>query len=583
MTPRVRQVRRLAVGVILAAATVLSGCAGVPTSSSPQIVQSVQVQPAPQPGITPNEGADPRAIVAGFLDNNASEDQHHSAAKAFLTAEAKNRWTDSTQTQVFDSLQIGNFDSSAATVTVTGHLIGTIDQIGAYSPSLPGDGQGVRGTTVTLPIGLKKQAAGQWRIDTLPNGLLITSTQFAQFYTQYFVYFYDQAQLHLVPDPRYTTLRDSGSLATWLMTQLVGQQPSSLSTALPSIPNASQIKVDLGAVLKVDLPGAGQLDSPTQDRMAAQIAVTLDQIAEGTQMTITDGGRALTIPQVGGDRFTAAELNDALSPANTEPALYYISRGGVYDSNGKPLAGGIGSGQYRLDSVALATFVSTPQLLVAGTSGSSSSSRLLIGQTGGGLKPTSVTGALSRPAWAPNNDEVWVGDGKKIFRVGSDRKASQVQIAAENGTVAGQIVALRFSPEGARIALVVKADDGTSQVWVGDVVRSADSVRVSGLSAISPLGIAVTDVAWNDSFKLFAIGHEISSDEGGVFEVQCDGSLWLPRGIGNLPQDPDSISVAENVVASVSAGGTVWVQHAGTWVSPTGGSTTYGSNPVYLE
>ncbi|MGH8960936.1 MAG: LpqB family beta-propeller domain-containing protein [Jatrophihabitantaceae bacterium] len=576
--------RWLVLGVLVVVATVLSGCAGIPTSSKPQVVQSLQLQPQPPQGITPLAGADPRSIVAGFLDNNASDDAHHSAARAFLTPEAKARWSDSTQTQVFDALQIGNFDSG--TINVTGHLIGTIDPSGAYSPSLPGEGDGVRGTSVPLPFTLTK-VEGQWRIDSLPSGLLITSAQFSQFYTQEFVYYYDQAETHLVPDPRWTALRDPDLLATWLMTQLLVQPRSSLSTALPSIPNASQVKVSLTPVLTVDVPGASQLDSATRNRMAQQVAVTLDQAAPNSQISITDGGRGVSIPQVGGDRFTAAQFSTAVLPANRVPALYFIAKGGVVDANGKALPGGIGSGQYGLHSVALASYVSTPQLLVAGTSGPPDSARLLVGQTGGQLKPTGVKGPLSRPAWLPNSDEVWVGDGKTIYRLVLGGKAVPVPFTAQTGTVGGQVIALRFSPEGGRVALVIKADDGTSQIWVGDVVRSSDSVRVSGLSAISPLGIAITDVAWNDPFTLFAIGHEISSNEGGVFDVQCDGALWLARGIGNLPQAPDSITVAENVVASVSAGGTVWVQQTGgSWASPTSGSTTYGAsgtNPVYLE
>jgi hypothetical protein len=593
---RLRSRRRLAVGVAVATAAVLSACAGVPRSSSPQVVQSVvQQQQAPQ-GVSPVPGADPRTIVQGFLSDNASDDLNHSAAKSFLTNEAKNRWQDNAQTQIIDSPQIGNLDGNK--VTVTGRLVGTIDPSGMYSPSLPGDGQGGSGTLVSVPIGLQsvdpssaatdctvtpRPDSCQWRIDSLPSGLVIDTDQFRSYYTQYFVYFYDQAQQVLVPEPRYTVLRDPTALATWLMGQLIGQPGSALTTDLPSIPNPDQLKVDLGSVLRMDIPGASQLDAPTQYRMAQQIAITLDQVVNGTTMAITDGGRPVAISQLGGSQFTAAEFPAASTPDSSVPALYYISRGGVVDAQGKALSGGIGSGQYGFTSVALATAAGSTQLLVAGTSGRKSSSTLLVGQAGGDLRTTGITGALSRPAWVPNHDEVWVGDGARVFRSTSTGKSSQVALTAQSGTIAGRIIALRFSPEGARVALVIKADDGTSQVWIGDVVRSAASVLVSGLVAISPLGIAITDVAWNDPFKLFAIGRDISSGEGGVFEVQCDGSLWVPRGIGNLPQNPDSITGAERVVAAVSAGGTVWVQQTGGWASPSGGGTAYGTNPVYVE
>jgi hypothetical protein len=131
---------------------------------------------------------------------------------------------------------------------------------------------------------------------------------------------------------------------------------------------------------------------------------------------------------------------------------------------------------------------------------------------------------------------------------------------------------------------VITASDGTAQVWVGSVVRNQAQVRVDSLEQITPQGIAIKDVAWNDSLKLFVIGRAVSSGDTNIFEVQVDGSLWTPRNITNLPQAPDSITVAENQVAWVSAGTTVWVQSAGSWANPgPGNGQTNGVNPVYLE
>jgi hypothetical protein len=566
--------------LIAAAVVVLAGCSGVPSTSSPQVVKSVAVQqPPPGAGVVPVPGADPRAIVSGFLANNASDDLHHAGARAFLTPEEKNRWSETPQTTVVDSPQIGNFGNG--TVTVTGHVVGTMDQNGTYSPSLQGTGGGAGGAPFTMSVGLKR-VDNQWRIDTVPNGLVISAAQFAQSYQQRVVYFYDVAEERVVPEPRYTTQTDPTALANWLLAQLVIQPGPSLSTALPSLPNASQVRVDLGSALRVEIPGAAQLDPATRDHMAAQLALTLDQAAPGIDMEVTDGGTPVQIRRVGGPVFSAEEFADLLNPANTVPDLYYIRDGGVVGGNGTPLAGPIGDGTYGLQSAALATTITSSHLLVAGVSGSGDDARLLVGQTGGTLHRTAVHGALSRPAWMPNADEVWVGDGSRVYRVTANGTTQSVQLASASGSLTGTVRALRFSPEGARVALVVGAEDGTSQVLIGTIVRTPTSVRVADLTPISPMGIAVTDVAWNDELKLFAIGHDVRTLDAGVFEVQCDGSLWTDRGTINLPGAPDSITVAENVVAAVSVGQTVWVQRAGSWISPNG-ATTVGSNPVYQE
>ncbi len=68
-----------------------------------------------------------------------------------------------------------------------------------------------------------------------------------------------------------------------------------------------------------------------------------------------------------------------------------------------------------------------------------------------------------------------------------------------------------------------------------------------------------------------------------MYEVQVDGSLWTARtGTEDLPGAPDSITVAENVPAWVSVGGTVWTQAGGSWTSPNGGATE-STDPVYGE
>jgi hypothetical protein len=115
------------------------------------------------------------------------------------------------------------------------------------------------------------------------------------------------------------------------------------------------------------------------------------------------------------------------------------------------------------------------------------------------------------------------------------------------------------------------------------VIRSSGQVQVDNLEAITPIGVLLTDVAWNDELKLFVTGR-YTTGEASVFEVQVDGSLWTPRAITGLPEAPDSITVAANVPAWVSAGGTVWTQRGSSWISPSAAANeTDGTKPVYLE
>jgi hypothetical protein len=171
--------------------------------------------------------------------------------------------------------------------------------------------------------------------------------------------------------------------------------------------------------------------------------------------------------------------------------------------------------------------------------------------------------------------------GSDLERVTGVGSAHTVPLDGPGGKANGQVTAVRLSPDGTRVAVVLTTA-ASSQIYVGYIVRSADGVRVDNLVPISPQGVWVTDVAWNDQLKLFSIGRDLITDEDGVYEVQCDGSLWTPRGNSGLPGAPDSVTAAAFSEAVVSSGDAVLQQQGATWEGLLG-TQTPGTNPVYLE
>jgi Lipoprotein LpqB beta-propeller domain len=575
--------RRRLIPVLCVAVALLTACTGVPKSSSPQVVRPVNVGTPTSPTVnTPALNADARTMVVDFLSANALVDDNHATARGFLTADATSRWSDDT-VSVVDSLQVGNPRDGA--VTARGRKLGTVSAAGIYTPVLEGDGTG----GVVEPFSFRmKKVRGQWRIDALASGLILKSGEFQTLYQQRKIFFYDRTEKHLVPDPRFTALTDPGRLAKWLLGQLIaGPRPQLQAAWTPELPAQSdprQVSVVLGSPTTIEVPGASRLAPGTRDRLAAQLALTLDQVVPRSRMSILDNGQRVSV-SLAGTEFTASEFGATVSPANIAPALFYIRSGAVVDAAGRPLRGELGTGQDDLSSVALASQPGSEDLLAAGTSGPVTNARLLVGTEDTGLHETDLRGYLSRPTWAPNLDEVWIGDGSQVIRVTGNAAPAEVPVSG-TGPVTGRVKALRFSPEGSRVAMVLAARDGESaQVWVGSVVRTPGQaqVRIDSLEPITPQGIAVTDVAWNDQLKLFVIGRVLSgASENTVYEVQVDGSLWTPRQVVNLPGPPDSITVSENVPAWVSVDGTMWTQTGGSWSSP-GDKTTPGDNPTYLE
>ena len=66
---------------------VLAGCAGVPSSSSPQAIGTVD-RPAPPSLPKPTAGMDPDILLREFLKATADPANRHLAARQFLTESA---------------------------------------------------------------------------------------------------------------------------------------------------------------------------------------------------------------------------------------------------------------------------------------------------------------------------------------------------------------------------------------------------------------------------------------------------------------------------------------------------------------
>lgn len=574
--------RRAAGLVTVAAAVALAGCTGVPLSSAPQTVGSVRLgQQSPGQSITPSPNASPRELVSEFLEANAADPGR--SARLFLTKQASSGWRTDTATIVTD-LVPGTYSPRTRTVTVVGRSFGTLNAAGIYKPALDGDGTGGERQTFQFEVA---RVDGHYRINQLDPGLLLTDQQFADNYTRHSLYFYDEARQYLVPDPRYSDLDDTVLLSNWLLAQLAaGPRPelqNAVTSNFPAQGDATNNKITPGTPTKVEVPGAGQLDGQARRRLATQLSQTLSDPLAGGSMTITDGHTPITVPDVG-TTFSPSTFASAATRPTPAPTLYYLSSGRVYDQDARRLPGPLGRGTDFLTSIAVGGPVGSGTPAVAAVEGSGAQRRLLVGNQIVGLRPTTLRGALTRPAFAPGLREVWIGSGSRIYRVlidGTTGRVSPVPIL--QAPAAAPILALRLSPDGARVALVLGRGPGQTggQLVIGSVERTPGQVRIDQLTPISPQLTSITDVAWLNSVRLFAIGRLTRSSDPLTFDTGVDGSDWTAHPLG-LSTAADSVTVTAGASAWVSAGGFVWRQGIGQWVAPTGGQTP-GTNPIYVE
>lgn len=564
----------------------LAACSGVPGSSAPQTVKALDTGGvASSPAKPPHLDGDPRQIVVSFLEQSATNAATRTSASAYLTSAANSRWSDATATVIANEPTISTFDTRNHTVTVYGRVLGQLTADGIYTPSLQGGGQG--GDRQPFVFHLVQLKNSQWRIDRLHSGLLLSDEQFRIHYRQQVLYFYGLDEDSLIPDVRWSAQEDRTQLAEALLGELAAGPRQSLASAvnadtLPPHIDPAQIKVQLGSPTLIEIPGSNQLDGGVLDRLAAQVSLTLVEALSGRQISITDGSVRVQIPAVGGDTFSAADFTSLTGPPTPASQVYYLTAGRVRDDTGRLLPGALGDGTYYLNSFSIAQPRPDGPLYAAGVTGSGGRQRLEVGPVGSRLRRTAVQGTLSRPAFAPARAEVWIGAGAKLYRVdvdGARPRVTRVPILSAGGA----IIAVRFSPDGSRIAIVIGGASGGAQLFVGAVVRGAGRVRVDALQQISPVGVVITDVAWLEPFKLFAIGYLAGSEDSRTFEAGADGTDWTNSTIGNLPAPPDSVTAATSSNVWVSADGYLWKLSGTSWVSAGSTGQTVGTAPVYLE
>jgi hypothetical protein len=194
--------------------------------------------------------------------------------------------------------------------------------------------------------------------------------------------------------------------------------------------------------------------------------------------------------------------------------------------------------------------------------------------------------ATSRPEWRPFAEDVWFGTGRYgIYRATSDGPVQPVSITSQVGIVpSASITAVRFSPDGTRIALVTRGAEDTGTAWIGSLVTSGPDVRIDSLEPVTPPALAVLDLAWADSVKLQLVAAAPGA-EAQLWEVNSDGSR-LDTVVANigLPGPPTAITAAQGQPTVVEAGGSIWLlpKDSSTWTSIFGSSTqVLGRNPIY--
>lgn len=557
------RMRRLTVLVAVVAVVLspLTACASLPESSAPEALGTLNREPTPEGPPPPVANRDPDLLLRDFLQATADPANRHLAARQYMTPAASTQWDDAAGTVIVekpDTLRESR-SGDKATYKIRARKVGELAADGGYRPS---DDIVIVENKIELT-----KVDGEWRIDELPDGVVMDSTAFFKSYRRYALYFIDPSGNTTIPDLRWISV-PKGQLTQRLLSSLLeGPQPALASvlrnelaapvalrgTITKANGDPEEVGIGLGGV-KIDFAGASALNPRERELLAAQVVLTLSGAdILGPYMLLADG-KPLD------ERFAAngwsvadvQQFNPGTSTRN-QAGLHALRGGGlvqVTDSGGSaPTPGYFG----RVNNLQSAALSPDGQLVAAvaeaGRPAGEPSRALMVGTYGGNAFPVAEGFTITRPSWTADGGAAWaVLDGGRVIRAVHDRATGNVSVqdvdisaltAASSATAPRlPITELRISRSGVRAAMIA---DG--KVYVAVVVPQPDG-KLSLTSAI-PVGVglstAAVSVDWLDADTII-IAREGNVDP--VSTVSVDGSEPTPLTAQNLTAPVRSVSAS---------------------------------------
>ncbi|WP_405545004.1 LpqB family beta-propeller domain-containing protein [Streptomyces phaeochromogenes] len=549
---RRRPVRLVTYGVC--GAVLLTGCASMPDGGDLRGVEASQ-RPDPQVRVfamPPRENAQPEEIVQGFLEALTSDDPGFETARKYLTGEASKEWRPNQSTTVLaDGPNTAAEHSGSREATgdyvysLTGTRVAKVDSQFAYEPAA-----GTYNELVHLAKYKEKDGSRQWRIDELPQGLVMGKSDFQRNYLSVNKYYFasntsgrSDDQLGAVADPVY--VREQVDPVTQMVRSVLKGPTSWLKPVVrSSFPTGTALKKGVKTLAPDD---QNRLTVPLNDKadrigqsvcteMAAQLLFTLEDLTptgiDEVVLQRSDGTQSCAL------RASKAEIYVAHGPAKRAEYEYFIdgekrlvriaSTGSEQEP--EPVPGALGDGDKALRSAA----VSRDEDTAAGVSLDGRS--LYVGSlaSGGSLgepvlrsKAKSEDDGLTTPSWDASGD-LWVADrDPKSCKLLLLTKGAGEPLVVTTPGLEGRIEAVRVAADGVRIALIVRKDDRTT-LLLGRIERQngsdgKPSVSIHELRSVAPQLEEVTAMSWAGDSRLVVVGREARVVQQ-IQYVQVDGS-----------------------------------------------------------
>lgn len=518
---RMRRTRVARALVAAAACVLLAGCVRMPTEG-PVVEPQVPADSEKPPGISfdprpPRPGETQEDIVAGFLEAMKATPISLTVARQFLSRTAAEAWAPEKGIITYNEL---GTPTGASAVQIPMSDVNLYDDRGAWQRT-----RASRDLDLSLV-----QEDGEWRIDQVPDALVVPDSWFEDWYQRVSLYYFDPTSEVLVPEPVYVPRGDqfASSLVRGLLAQPTGESVDVARTWFPAGTTTRPVVITRAGIAEVSLSGdPDAIDTDTAQRMLTQLAWTLRQDLSIRAVQLTVGDRLITFgsssTQVGLD---VGSRYDPSGPGSSRE-LYALDRGkvvagdiGAFDETLGPL----GQGAYLLRSLG----VTLTGGRVAGVSRDGTQLLTAPTETPDGVVTAPVIGAvdLATPCF-DYRDRTWVLD-----RAGGRARVILVvdgvaELEPVPGLTGRNVTKLLVSRDGTRLVAVVRGPQADR--IVATQVRHDASGDVLGFTRLRTLPLPaegstrVRDIAWASPTTVSVLS-DINADFSQVRTISVDGA-----------------------------------------------------------
>jgi hypothetical protein len=535
--------RRPVAAAIAVAALLLAGCAEIPTSGAVHVGGplsavgglgdvDVRVQPPQaQPGMSPTD------VVLGFLRAVVNNDGNYEIARSYLSTHAAQSWNATTITTYDD----GSVEISAPRRSGRGRTVqlqvarrGFVDARGEFTPS-----------TGTLHASLRLvRQRREWRIDSLPDGALLSTSDAQRALRLATLYYVDRTHTSLVPEQ------------VFLRPQAIGFTTATVRALPRGVNLLGNVAVGQDGTAEVNLSAGLRQAAPAQVReLSAQVVWTVLQDSQIAAVRLLADGTPLPgLPTVQ-TRATWSAYDPA--PVEDLPAFYAGVDGWRSATGGSNPSLQSAAGVSRLA-------ISSDGRILAAIAGRPGQERLLTWHSGGRPETRLSAGVLTSPAIDRGGNVVVVAsrarrnDVVEVTPLGRRVRVDAPALASV------PVSALSIAPDGSRVAVVVGAP-GRGRLLVGRVSDSRDGLVFDGFRDVLPSWSDVRGVDWDGAGQLVVTAADVAQHRR-LIAVDSDGYSWRVLATDGLRGEPVDVAAAPGQPLIVAAGGSVWaVRAAGGW------------------